>query len=151
MKDKVSIARVETLHPAVKDDFIKFIEDAEAGLDITLRVTQAMRTFKEQADLYAKGRTTQGPKVTNAKPGSSYHNYGLAIDLVVMNGNKPDWQYNMGNLLPYAKKYGINWGGNFLRFKDYPHFEKPLGNNWRTLLARYNEKDFIPETVFVKL
>lgn len=151
MKDLVSQKRLETLHPKVKDDFKQFIDDAEAGLGITLRITQATRTFKEQADLYAKGRTTQGPVVTKAKPGSSYHNYGLAIDLVKMNDNKPDWQYNMGNLLPYAQKRGISWGGSWLKFKDYPHFEKTLGHNWRELLDKHNKKDFISGTDFVNI
>jgi hypothetical protein len=39
------------------------------------------RTMEEQAALYAKGRTDGSSKiVTKAKPGESYHNYGLAFD-----------------------------------------------------------------------
>ena len=38
------------------------------------------RTMEEQAALYAKGRTAGGKIVTKAKPGESYHNYGLAFD-----------------------------------------------------------------------
>ena len=151
MKDPISEKRLETLHPKVKQDFKQFIEDAENGLGLTLRITQAMRTFKEQSDLYAKGRTTAGPKVTNAKAGSSYHNYGLAVDLVVMNNGKPDWQYNMGNLLPYAQKHNIAWGGSWAKFKDYPHFEKTLGHNWRELLEKHNKKDFISGTDFINI
>ena len=151
MKDDISIKRLQTIHPKVRDIFKQFIEDAENGLGITLRITQAMRTMKEQADLYAKGRTAPGPKVTNAKAGSSYHNYGLAIDLVVIEGTKPDWQYNMGNLKPYADKYGLTWGGSWAKFKDYPHFEKTFGHNWRDLLVKYNDKDFILGTEFINL
>jgi hypothetical protein len=40
------------------------------------------RTMEEQAALYAKGRTAGGRIVTKAKPGESYHNYGLAFDWV---------------------------------------------------------------------
>ena len=40
------------------------------------------RTMEEQAKLYAKGRTSGGKIVTKAKPGQSYHNYGLAFDWV---------------------------------------------------------------------
>jgi peptidoglycan L-alanyl-D-glutamate endopeptidase CwlK len=40
------------------------------------------RTMEEQAALYAKGRTIIGKIVTKAKPGESYHNYGLAFDWV---------------------------------------------------------------------
>lgn len=40
------------------------------------------RSFEEQAALYARGRTANGRIVTKAKPGESYHNYGLAFDWV---------------------------------------------------------------------
>jgi hypothetical protein len=40
------------------------------------------RTMEEQAKLYAKGRTSGGRIVTKAKPGQSFHNYGLAFDWV---------------------------------------------------------------------
>lgn len=40
------------------------------------------RTMEEQAALFAKGRTSKGRIVTKAKPGESYHNYGLAFDWV---------------------------------------------------------------------
>ncbi len=39
-----------------------------------------LRSFEEQGQLFAKGRTAPGPIVTRAKPGMSYHNYGLATD-----------------------------------------------------------------------
>src|SRR5262245_49894508 len=59
---------------------------AQAG--IAILVTQGLRTWKEQDALYAKGRTAPpiGKKyiVTNAKGGSSWHNFGLAFDIVVL-------------------------------------------------------------------
>ena len=151
MNDRISIARVEILHPKVKDDFINFINDAEAGLHITLRVAQGVRTIDEQNALYAKGRTAPGPVVTNARGGSSYHNYGLAIDLVRMIDRAADWHFDYRKLLPYAAKYGLVWGGNFKSIKDEPHFEKTFGLNWRTMLERYNSKDFIPGTKFIRI
>ena len=59
--------------------------------------------------------------------------------------------HDVEELLPFAEKYGMTWGGNFQSFKDYPHFEKTLGYNWRDLLAKYNAKDFIPNTQFVNI
>ena len=41
-----------------------------------------MRSMEEQAALFAKGRSACGKIVTKAKPGESYHNYGLAFDWV---------------------------------------------------------------------
>ena len=151
MRDNISIQRVDLLHPKAKENFRKFIEDAESILNIKLRVTQGLRTFPEQQALYNQGRTSPGKKVTNAKPGQSYHNYGLAIDVVRMDGDKPDWSYDLSKLVPMANKYGIFWGGNFKKFKDFPHFEMTFGNGWRELLAKYNNKDFIAGTNYVKI
>ena len=38
--------------------------------------------MEEQAALYKIGRSVKGKIVTNARPGESYHNYGLAFDWV---------------------------------------------------------------------
>ena len=66
MRDNISIQRVDLLHPKAKENFRKFIEDAESILNIKLRVTQGLRTFPEQQALYNQGRTSPGKKVTNA-------------------------------------------------------------------------------------
>lgn len=151
MKDPISIERVKDLHPKVRDDFFNFITEAENALNITIRVTQGMRTFQEQQELFDLGRTKPGKIVTKAKPGSSYHQYGLAVDLVELVHGGVDWNYDMGKLLPYAAKHGIQWGGNWVSsFKDYPHFEKHFGIHWSTLLKQHEEKDFIPGTGFVR-
>lgn len=160
LRDKISRARVQELHPAVRDTFRDFITEAETTLDITLRVVQGLRTFATQQALVNQpfdkkdndgdGRVDEADeKVTNAKPGASYHQYGLAVDLVQMLNGKPVW-----NQTPYAKistiatKYGIRWGGHW---NDMPHFERNLGFNWRTLLAKYKAKEFIAGTTYVKL
>lgn len=39
-----------------------------------------LRSFEEQDELYAHGRTRPGPVVTQARGGLSFHNYGLATD-----------------------------------------------------------------------
>ena len=151
MKDTISQSRLLTLHPKVRADFQSFIEEAEKGLDIKLRITSALRSFAIQEELYAQGRTKAGKIVTKAKPGSSFHNYGLAVDLVRMDGSNVDWNYDLSKLLPYADKYDIDWGGSWSKFKDYPHFEKTLGNSWKSLLAKYNSKKFIPGTNYLAL
>jgi hypothetical protein len=152
MKDQVSVDRVNGLHPKVREDFTNFITEAEDALGITIRVTQGMRTFAEQQKLYDQGRTEPGKIVTKAKPGSSYHQYGLAVDLVELVNGVVDWEYDMSKIVPFALKYGIQWGGNWAStFKDYPHFEKHFDINWRVLLSRHNSKDFIPGTEYVNI
>lgn len=127
MKDKISIDRVNKLHPKVRSAFKMFIESAELELGITLRITQGLRTIAEQDALYAQGRTIKGAIVTNAKGGQSYHNYGLAIDVVPMVDNKPQWNYDYSRLQPIAARFGIVWGGTFKSIVDKPHFEISLG------------------------
>ena len=151
MKDQISIARIEQLHPDAKESFRSFVEECEQTFNITLRVTQGLRTIAEQDALYAIGRTKPGSKVTNAKGGSSFHNYGLAIDLVEMKGKDANWSFDYKKLVPIAEKYGLYWGGNFKSIKDEPHFEKSFGFKWRDLFERYMNKNFIPGTTYVKL
>lgn len=151
MKDQISIDRIKKLHPDAIGLFQRFIEEAENTLDITLRVTQGLRTFEEQNELYAQGRTKPGSKVTNAKGGQSFHNYGISVDLVEMKNGQPNWNFDFKKLKPIAEKYGIEWGGDFKSIVDKPHFQLSFGYTWQQLLEKYNKKEFIPGTKFVKL
>jgi peptidoglycan L-alanyl-D-glutamate endopeptidase CwlK len=97
-------------------------------------VTATLRTNAEQDALYAQGRTTPGPIVTNARGGQSAHNYGLAIDVVPMVNGKPDWSgtdaiwQEIGNL---GQARGLTWlGAPDSPFREMPHFEVPT---WKTI------------------
>jgi len=115
--------RFEDLHPTVAAKATELINIAQTkGIEIL--VTSTMRTFEEQAELYAIGRTKPGNKVTNAQPGQSWHNFGLAFDVVpIVNGkaiwNSPFWE-EIGEM---GKQLELVWGGDFKSFKDKPHFE----------------------------
>lgn len=151
MQDSViSGERIKQLHPKVRQQFTDFIEAAEKGLGITLRVTQAFRSISYQNGLYQQGRTKPGKIVTNAPGGSSFHNYGLAIDVVRMKDGQPDWAYNLKNLVPYMSA-GMEWGGDFKKIKDMPHFQIRFGNTWQQLLAKLYAKSFITGTEFVNV
>lgn len=154
MKDVVSQKRVALLHPKIIQGVTSFLNEAEAALNIIIRVVWGIRTFAEQDALYAQGRTTPGKIVTWSPAGSSYHNYGLAVDLapVINNGTALDWEYNYSKLVPIASKYGISWGGNFPKGKkDYDHFENRFNLNWRSMLDLYKRKQFIPGTNFINI
>jgi peptidoglycan L-alanyl-D-glutamate endopeptidase CwlK len=94
-----------------------------AGIEIL--ITDGYRSIAEQNALYAKGRTKPGPLVTNAKGGSSLHNYGLAIDIVPV---KDKWQLNYHDHAAYQRvaeisaPLGIEWGIKKWAW-DKPHFE----------------------------
>ncbi|MFK8014206.1 MAG: peptidoglycan-binding protein [Gammaproteobacteria bacterium] len=138
--DPVTDARIQTLHPALRAQAAAFVNQVEAQLGIQVRVTSGLRTFAEQTDLYNQGRTTPGNIVTNARAGRSYHNYGLAIDIVPINAqgqavwNTPHWDA-LGQL---GKQMGFEWGGDFRTISDRPHFQMDFGNSTSELLSLYN-------------
>ena len=115
--------KLEDLHPLVVERALELVRVAQAeGIEIL--VTSTLRTFEEQADLFAIGRTKPGKIVTNAQAGNSWHNFGLAFDVVpLVNGkaifDSPFWN-RIGEL---GKQVGLFWGGDFKSFKDKPHFE----------------------------
>lgn len=89
--------------------------------------TCGYRTFGEQLALWAQGRTKDGRRVTNAGPGESPHNFGLAVDFVRMQPlNTPDWQpTDYAVLGEEAERAGLVWGGHFHSLPDCPHVQWP--------------------------
>jgi peptidoglycan L-alanyl-D-glutamate endopeptidase CwlK len=108
-----------------------------AGID--LLVTCTLRSLEEQAALYAKGRDVPGPIVTKAKPGSSAHNYGMALDVVPLVGGKPLWEFDARNVHPIwqqvgdiGMKAGLEWfGAPGSPFLEAAHFQM---RNWRSYI-----------------
>lgn len=162
--DKITESRINLLHPKVRDEVTKIINEANAALTkhSQVRIVQGLRTIEEQDGLYALGRTKPGKRVTNAKGGSSFHNYGLAIDFcLLIDGKEISWDMakdydedkkaDWTEVVEIFKKYGWEWGGNWSSIKDYPHFQKVFGNSWQTLLDRYKNKDFVPNTRYVRI
>ena len=134
--DSTSDRRIKTLHPLIQCDVANIINEAEAKLNVKFRVTQALRTVAEQDELYAQGRTAGGSIVTNARGGKSYHNYGLAFDVAIIENNSVIWDSpEYKNLSMIAAKYGFFWGGNFKNLRDEPHFQKDFGKKPLQLLA----------------
>ena len=72
----------------------------------TMTVNSGYRTIAQQLLLFNWGRSCGYPIV--AKPGSSNHQSGLALDI----NDHAGWQ-------PYLKKYGWRWFGP----RDQPHFD----------------------------
>lgn len=140
---KTNVPPVTELHPAVFAGQQELIAQT-AKIGITILITDGFRSSEEQDALYAQGRTTDGPIVTQVRGGNSYHNYGLAIDFAIRtkkgevlwdmeydgNGNsKADWMEVVG----IAKKLGFSWGGDWDNFPDYPHLQMDFGYSIREL------------------
>jgi len=93
-----------------------------------------IRTFTQQDVLWAQGRTTPGKIVTNAKGGESWHQFGLAVDLVEdgdisRTGIQWSWSDNAAYLKigTAARLIGLEWGGWWKAFVDYPHVQLVAG------------------------
>ena len=145
--DQLSIDRIKEAHPSIRQ---KLLNDYTAannllGKGARLRLAYVYRSNKLQDELYNKR-----PKVTNAKGGQSIHNYVLAFDIVLLYDNdgngtfeeaswsqirdfdkdgKADWM----EVTNYFKSQGWEWGGDWSKFKDAPHFQlrKPDGTSYR--------------------
>ena len=146
MKDEKTLERIKLLHPKLRAEVSTIYDEICEALSgkAMCRFAYTLRTFAEQNALYAQGRTKPGAKITNAKGGQSYHNYGLAIDIVFLVGNaaswdtktdfdndgKSDWQ----EVVAIFKRHGWEWGGDW-KFTDMPHFQKTLGKSIADLQA----------------
>ncbi|MGE5416474.1 MAG: M15 family metallopeptidase, partial [Acidobacteriota bacterium] len=118
-----TLTKLDTLHPLLRTNAESFLLEAKS-IGINLIITDGYRSFAEQDALYSKGRDHKGKIVTNAKGGQSYHNYGLAFDVVEVVDGKADWDSkNWDKIGALGKKYGFEWGGDFKSFVDKPHFQ----------------------------
>jgi peptidoglycan L-alanyl-D-glutamate endopeptidase CwlK len=112
---------------------------AEAGID--LLVTSTYRDMESQAALYAQGRTRPGARVTNAKPGQSFHNWRIALDVVPLRQGKPVWGttgedgrlwQRIGEI---GEACGLEWAGRWKKFREFPHFQFTAGLSIEQLRA----------------
>lgn len=141
-----SMPKIEKLHPVLVAATVALIERCYArGVNIV--ITQGLRTIAEQDALYAQGRTKPGQIVTNAKGGTSYHNYGVAIDfaLLLNDGRVVSWDTKLDvdkdgitdwmEVVDEANKLDFEWGGDWTSFKDLPHLQMTFGLSTSQLRA----------------
>lgn len=112
------------------EDFLATAQPILAKYGATAEVLSGLRSYAQQAALYAQGRTKPGNIVTKAPPGSSWHNYGLAIDLGLFKAGKYLDETNprlsdriYAELAALAKSKGIEWAGEWTSFPETPHFQ----------------------------
>jgi len=124
------------------------------------QIVETLRTFERSDHLFQLGRTIINPDgqsksnpmggiVTYAKGGQSLHNYGLALDLVMMVNGKEDWTINI-KVVEIFKAHGFAWGGDWKK-KDSPHFQMALGHTWQDLLKMHDNKEFITGTNYLNI
>lgn len=136
----INSRRIEDLHPTVAAMAFNLLSKCkQAGIDII--ITSTYRDHESQAALYAQGRTAPGRKVTNARPGQSWHNWRLAFDVVPLRNGKPVWG-TAGNGIDndptdddrddlelwqrvgaIGESVGLEWAGRWTSFREFPHFQ----------------------------
>jgi len=126
--DERSARNIATLHFELQPLACRLIEEAlERG--ISIKVISGLRSYEEQNELYAQGRTKPGKIVTQAKGGQSWHNFGTAFDIGVFSA---DGKTYYGESKHYktcgeiGESLGLEWGGRW-KFVDEPHFQLKLG------------------------
>lgn len=114
---------------------------------LSFAVLSGTRSYPEQDALYAQGRSTKGSIVTNARGGSSNHNFAIALDIGIFDmkgryftGSAPrnasaaakqqarmeEKAYaDLGRAVKETVP-GIDWGGDW-KFVDAPHYEYATG------------------------
>lgn len=110
-------------------------EMSSHGVDI--RIISGTRSYKEQDALYAKGRTAPGPKVTNARGGYSFHNFGIAWDIGLFRGDRYLEESPLYALCgKIGRERGLEWGGDWRSSQDEPHFQIPTGLSLAEMRSR---------------
>lgn len=141
---------INMCHPELIDKSKKLVTACK-GQGLLIGIGECYRTVEEQDKLYAKGRTTAGSIVTNAK-GSSYsshHQWGTAFDIYRNDGkgayNDSDGFFKKVGAI--GKQIGLEWGGDWTDPVDKPHFQLPYwGSTTRKLKRIYKTPDEFKKT-----
>ena len=129
--DQASETHIASLLPKTQIEARKFLLVAK-NQHQDIRILSGTRTYDEQNTLYAHGRNGNNlPIITNAKGGQSNHNFGIAWDIGIFDksGNyiSNDTLYRAFAAIVLPVINTIEWGGNWISFKDYPHYQlKPV-------------------------
>ena len=149
--DSRSEGNIKTLHARVRP-FARGLIEKAASQGIIIKVTSGTRSFAEQDELFARGRTKPGKKVTNARGGFSNHNFGIAFDVTIFTGSSdpekaktPVFESPLYKVVgAFGTDIGLEWGGNWKTIVDEPHFQ--LRPGWadgvteRDMLAELRER-----------
>ena len=114
-----SLLRLQDVHP----DLVRVVERAIQLTEVDFTVLEGLRTKERQAQLLKAGATTTM---------NSRHLTGHAVDLGALVGGKVRWDWPLYYKIADAMKAAsaeldipIEWGGDWKKFKDGPHWQLP--------------------------
>lgn len=116
---------INELVPPAKERVEKFKALCKEN-NIDLLITSTYRDNESQNALFAQGRTAPGKIVTNAKAGQSWHNFRCAVDVVPLINGKPVWDGDdpiWAKVGALGKQAGLEWAGDWKKFKEMAHFQ----------------------------
>ena len=114
-----------SLHPVMRGHLIMFLASYKNTTGHDLLVTCTTRSYIQQLAAYNSGKS-------KAAPGLSWHQWGLAADLVPMVDGKPLWTTHdeTGTMLAEWSAFGtisvecgLEWSGNWKSFVEYGHVQ----------------------------
>ena len=130
---KVQAARLAQAVPSLRDAYsqalARWVGDPVLRLLALPVITECYRSPERQDELFEQGRSKPGPVVTYKRGGESNHNKRPtpALDVAFL---LPDGEVSWSGLLlskfarlMKAADARVHWGGDWLKFKDRPHFE----------------------------
>ena len=142
-----SLGHIKNLEKGFKRQVAKWFQECWAK-KLYVLIYCSSRTQEEQEELYKKGRTTPGPKVTNARgyPSQSLHidqgEGARAIDFVPLAESRTGWTAAWDDKESYAIAHKIAKAIGGLRRLDWeePHLEDASVKGWRELIAPQKEE-----------
>lgn len=112
-----SLSKLEGVDPRL----VKVIKRAIEVTEVDFTITEGLRTKERQAQLLKEKKTTTS---------NSRHLTGHAVDLAAWVNNTVSWEWKYYYQIADAMKkaaselnISIDWGGDWKKFKDGPHFE----------------------------
>ena len=113
------MSRLADVHP----DLVRVVKRAAAMSALDFTVLEGLRTAARQKVLFANGAT---------KTMNSRHLTGHAVDLAPMLEGVVSWDWPLYHKLADVvkaaaahEKVPLQWGGDWVTFKDGPHWELP--------------------------
>lgn len=107
----------------VHADLVRVVEHAITLTKIDFTVLEGLRTIERQRELLAAGAS----QTLNSR-----HLTGHAVDLGALVNGELRWDWPLSRLVAEAMKESakqlnvpLEWGGDWRKFKDGPHFQLP--------------------------
>ena len=112
-----SLKNLEGVH----EDLVKVVRRALEITEVDYTVIEGVRSYEKQAQLLKTGAT---------RTMNSRHLTGHAVDLAAWVNGKIDWTWSYYCTIAEAMKtaakelgVSVEWGGDWVTFKDGPHFQ----------------------------